>query len=79
MFYSISKLSLLLNMSLVTPGRETLSYYFQLCMLYANMYFSCFIVHSQHNVVIIVYIEEDFISWKQCVSHPLCIIDQLKY
>ena len=37
-------------------------YYFQLyCMI--KLYFSCFLVHSQYNVIMIVYIGEDSISW----------------
>jgi len=34
-----------------------------------KLYFSCFLVHFQHNVIIIVFIGEDFISWKN-----LCLI-----
>jgi hypothetical protein len=28
-----------------------------------KLYFSCFLVHSQYNVIMIVYIGEDSISW----------------
>jgi len=37
-------------------------YYFQLYYM-IKLYFSCFLVHSQYNVIMIVYIGEDFMSW----------------
>ena len=43
-----------------------------------ELYFSCFLVHSQYNVIMIVYIGEDSISWYNLWSDPLCIIDQIK-
>jgi hypothetical protein len=39
-----------------------LVYYFQLYYM-IKLYFSCFLVHSQYNVIMIVYIVEDSISW----------------
>ena len=39
-----------------------LVYYFQLYYM-IKLYLSCFLVHSQYNVIIIVYIGEDSISW----------------
>jgi hypothetical protein len=40
-----------------------------------KLHFSCFVVHSQHNVIIIAYIGEDLLNWKN-----LCLIlYQIKY
>jgi hypothetical protein len=37
--------------------------YVCVCYYMIQLYFSCFLVHSQYNVIMIVYIGEDSISW----------------